>query len=140
MRLREELIRDLLELGGLQEAGRGAIVFMHGIADFDHEAEWACDDLGGLDRLALAAGDDLRGARKPARSRYRLGPRASNRAQAPLRHRNVGIDLHLRVGEIADDVGGHLIDAVVVVVACMERSGMRGRFPGLRFAPSGLPV
>src|SRR5690242_6364793 len=53
MRLRKELIGNCLEFARLQEAGRRAVVLMHGFTDLDGNTERRTNDFGRLDRLAL---------------------------------------------------------------------------------------
>ena len=60
--LPEELIGHCLELIGDEEACGRPVVLVHCLAHLDGDAELCRDDPGGLDRLSLSAGDDLRGA------------------------------------------------------------------------------
>jgi hypothetical protein len=66
-RMAEELIGHRLELFGVQETRRRTIVLVHGLADLQCNVHLARDDFRRLDRLALAARDDLGRARiRPA--------------------------------------------------------------------------
>ena len=58
--LREKLIGDDLELVRYEEAGRRSIVLMHRFPNLDIDVQLCGNDLGSLDRLPLAAADDLR--------------------------------------------------------------------------------
>lgn len=59
--LPEELIGHRLELVGDEETCSGSVVLVHRLAHLYVEAQLCGNDLGGLDRLSLCAGDDLRG-------------------------------------------------------------------------------
>src|SRR5947209_13530767 len=61
MGLREELIGHRLELVGDEEACGRSVVLVHRLAHFYLDAQLCGNDLSGLDRLSLSAGDDLRG-------------------------------------------------------------------------------
>jgi hypothetical protein len=58
--LREKLIGHRLELVWHQETGRRSIVFVHRFPNLYVDVQLRGNDLGGLDRLPLCAGDDLR--------------------------------------------------------------------------------
>ena len=102
--LREKLIGDGLELVRHQEAGRRSIVFMHRFPNLDVEVQFCGNDLGGLDRLPLAAGVDLRRPREPSVACDGFRACSSDLTQAPGRHRNDRIDLDLRMGQIAYEI------------------------------------
>jgi hypothetical protein len=58
--LGEKLIGHCLELVWRQEARRRSIVFMHRLANLDLDIQLCGNNLGGLNRLSLCAGDDPR--------------------------------------------------------------------------------
>jgi hypothetical protein len=74
MGLCEELVGHHLKLARWQETGRRSVIFVHRLSHFQGDVQFPCNDLGCLDCLALATGDDLRCARKPSGFCQRFGP------------------------------------------------------------------
>ena len=101
-RIGKEEIRSLFEFVGGQEACRRPVVFVHGFADLDAEAEAFGQRLGGLDGLALGTGNDLDGSGEPPGLRQGIDPSLAHVIQPPLRYGNRRVDQNLRVAEIAD--------------------------------------
>lgn len=56
----KELIGDSLKLDRHQEAGCRPVIFVHRLPNLYVNVQLGGNDLGGLDRLPLAAGDNLR--------------------------------------------------------------------------------
>ena len=104
-RIAEELIGHRLELFGVQETCRRTVVLVHGLADLQRNVHLACDDFRRLDRLPLAARDDLGRARKSSGIRKGDRTRPAGRAQSPRGDRDGRIDRDLRVGQITDEAG-----------------------------------
>src|SRR5262245_28528378 len=100
----EELARHIFEFGCWQVARRGAVVLVCRFLHSDGEAQSRRQDLCSLERLRFAAGYDLGGARKPPSLCKRLHTLATDRTQLPQRYGNARIDLHLRMGQIANAV------------------------------------
>ena len=97
----EKLIGHGLELVRHQEARRRSVVFMHRFPNLDVDVQLCGNDLGGLDRLALSAADDLRRCCEPSRACQGLRARPPDLTQAPGWHRHSRINPDFRMGQIA---------------------------------------
>jgi hypothetical protein len=97
----KKLIGDCLKFVRSQEAGRRSIILVHRLPNLYGDIQPGGNDLGCLDRLSLAARDNLCRARKLPRAPHPLRANSSDLAQAPGRDRDRRINVHLRMGEIA---------------------------------------
>jgi len=103
LRLGKKLIGDRLKLVRNQEAGCRSIILVHRLANLDGNVQPGGNDLSGLDRFSLAAGDNLRRASELPRAPDRLRTSSSDLAQAPGWDGDRRIDVHLSMGEIAHE-------------------------------------
>lgn len=101
LRLREEGVRELLELLRGNEPERAAIIFTDAGANLEREAQMLGDDASRLDGLRFLAAHQASDRREPGLSEQGLGAASAFRAQAPLRHRDGGVNANLGMRQVA---------------------------------------
>src|SRR3954447_20100220 len=99
--LGKKLVGDRLKLFRNQETGCRSIILVHRLPNLYEDVQPGGNDFGCLDRLSLAARDDLRCASKLPCAPDRLCARSSDLAQAPAWNGDRRINIHFRMGEVA---------------------------------------
>jgi len=99
--LGKKLVGDRLKLFRNQETGCRSIILMHRLPNLYDDVQLGGNDFGCIDRLSLAARDDLRCASKLPPTPDRLRARSSELAQAPARDGDRRINIHFGIGEVA---------------------------------------
>ena len=76
---------------------------MHFRASFERNTQGRSERFSGLQRLLLGAGDNQCGSGKPSGGNKSLNALGTDGIQVPRLHRNLWIDLDLRMGQIAHE-------------------------------------
>ena len=76
---------------------------MHFRASFEWNTQGRSEWFSGLQRLLLGARDNHCGSGKPSGGNKSLNARGTDGTQVPRLHRNMWIDLDLRMGQIAHE-------------------------------------
>src|SRR5262245_17274603 len=103
IRIRKECIGHTFKLDWRQKSRRRTIVLVHLLANFERDTQGLSQWFSGLHRLLLGAGDNQCGSPEPAGRDKSLDARATDSAQAPPLHRNMWINLDLRMCQVAHE-------------------------------------
>lgn len=126
--MREKLVCDRFEFGWRQEAGGAAVVLVQIGFDADGAAARGGEDFRRFDRLGFGAAPDLRDVRDGLRLRKRAHARGATLRQAPLRHRDCGIDADFGMRDEENSRHGPIMDPDEWSLV-LKRIGIRNRRP-----------
>src|SRR5262245_19362216 len=100
----EERVRHDFKFGWWQVARRGAVVLVRRFPHRDDKTQGCRQDFSSLERLRFAANNDFGSARWPSGLCECMHALATDRTRGPQGYGNARIDLHLRMGQIANAV------------------------------------
>jgi hypothetical protein len=101
--IRKEFIGHAFKFDRCQKACRGTIILVHFLANFEWNTQGRGQWFRGLQRLSLGAGDNQCRSRKPSGGNEDLNACCTDGTQALRLHRNMWINLDLRVCQVAHE-------------------------------------